>query len=145
MSIRTPSGDELKHSRTQSTHRKARLEPAIRDAQKLGQNVFPPWSRSRAILGRLVLSRYLCVLGEREDWGRREGSHGKGRWKNSPIFPSSLPMRARVRLNLTSNLLSPPKHIRLIYQQKANVCWRLRAQIKQLAWPISKRQIGHRK
>ena len=27
---------------TRSTHRKARLEPAIRDAQKLAQNVFPP-------------------------------------------------------------------------------------------------------
>ena len=27
---------------TSSTHRKARLEPAIRDAQKLAQNVFPP-------------------------------------------------------------------------------------------------------
>ena len=26
-----------------STHRKARLEPAIRDAQKLAQDVFPPW------------------------------------------------------------------------------------------------------
>ena len=35
-----------KHSQHQggwSTHRKARLEPAIRDAQKLAQNVFPPW------------------------------------------------------------------------------------------------------
>ena len=27
------------------------------------------------------------------------------------IFPSSLPMRPRARLNLTPNLLSPPKHI----------------------------------
>ena len=27
-----------------NTVRKARLEPAIRDAQKLAQNVFPPWS-----------------------------------------------------------------------------------------------------
>ena len=34
-----------KHSRHgQSTHRKARREPAIRDAQKLAQNVFPPWT-----------------------------------------------------------------------------------------------------
>ena len=31
------------NKQTQSTHRKARLEPAIRDAQKLAQNVFPPW------------------------------------------------------------------------------------------------------
>ena len=34
-----------KHSRHgQSTHRKARREPAIRDSQKLAQNVFPPWN-----------------------------------------------------------------------------------------------------
>ena len=35
-----------KHSQHQggwSTHRKARLEPATRDAQRLAQNVFPPW------------------------------------------------------------------------------------------------------
>ena len=32
--------DKQTNSRTQSTHRKARLEPAIRDAQKVGQNVF---------------------------------------------------------------------------------------------------------
>ena len=32
------------NKQTQSTHRKSRLEPAIRDAQKLAQNVFPPWS-----------------------------------------------------------------------------------------------------
>ena len=31
------------NKQTQSTHRKSRLEPAIRDAQKLTQNVFPPW------------------------------------------------------------------------------------------------------
>ena len=30
------------NKQTQSTHRKARLEPAIRDAQKLAQNVFQP-------------------------------------------------------------------------------------------------------
>ena len=33
---------ELQKKQTQSTHRKARLEPAIKDAQKLAQNVFPP-------------------------------------------------------------------------------------------------------
>ena len=32
------------NKQTQSTHRKARLEPAIRDAQKLGQNIFTPWN-----------------------------------------------------------------------------------------------------
>ena len=31
------------NKQTQSIHRKARLEPAIRYAQKLAQNVFPPW------------------------------------------------------------------------------------------------------
>ena len=30
-------------TQTQSTNRKARIEPVIRDAQKLAQNVFPPW------------------------------------------------------------------------------------------------------
>ena len=34
------------NSRTRSTHRKACLEPVIRDAQKLAQNVFPPWMLS---------------------------------------------------------------------------------------------------
>ena len=29
----------------QSIHRKARLEPAIKDAQKLAPNVFPPWNQ----------------------------------------------------------------------------------------------------
>ena len=34
---------------------------------------------------------------------------------------------------------------RLIKQQNGNVSWRRRAQIKQLAWPMAERQIGHRK
>ena len=42
ISLRTPATNE--HSQHTSTHRKARLEPAIRDARKLAQNVFPPWS-----------------------------------------------------------------------------------------------------
>ena len=33
---------ELQQQTNPVTHRKARLEPAIRDAQKLAQNVFPP-------------------------------------------------------------------------------------------------------
>ena len=37
------------NKQTESTHRKARLEPAIRDAQKLAQNVFPPWNIWRGI------------------------------------------------------------------------------------------------
>ena len=36
-SLRTPATNK----QTQSTRRKARLEPAIRDAQKLAQSVFP--------------------------------------------------------------------------------------------------------
>ena len=50
----------------------------------------------------LLLSSYLRVFGVREDWGlrlKRAGSHGK-------LFP-----RDPARLNLTSNLLSPQKHI----------------------------------
>ena len=37
------------------------------------------------------------------------------------------------------------KSDRLIQQQNGNVSWRRRAQIKQLAWPMAERQIGHRK
>ena len=33
--------------------------------------------------------------------------------------------------------------IRLIYQQNGNVSWRRRSQIKQLAWPMAERWIGH--
>ena len=43
-----------------STHRKARLEPAIEDAQQLAQNVFPPWiseAVSRGILLFFFFSR----------------------------------------------------------------------------------------
>ena len=36
------SQNSLSDKQTKSTHRKARLEPAIKDAQKLAQNVFPP-------------------------------------------------------------------------------------------------------
>ena len=35
------SSDNSSNKQTQSTHRNTRLEPAIRDAQKLAQNVFP--------------------------------------------------------------------------------------------------------
>ena len=35
------SSDNSSNKQTQSTHRNARLEPAIRDAQKLARNVFP--------------------------------------------------------------------------------------------------------
>ena len=53
---------------------------------------------------RLVPSRYLCVLGVR--LRRARGLMGR-----DAIFPSSLPITPRARLNLTPNLLSPPKHI----------------------------------
>ena len=46
---------------------------------------------------RLVASRYLCVLGVREDWGLGCGARGL--------------MGRCARLNLTPSLLSPPKHI----------------------------------
>ena len=43
-----------------NTVRKARLEPAIRDAQKLAQNVFPPW-RGDARLARFLLPAFPCA------------------------------------------------------------------------------------
>ena len=42
---------------------------------------------------RLVPSRYLCVLGVREDWGlgrARAGSQGKGRSENRPLTPEQI-------------------------------------------------------
>ena len=50
ISFRTPAN---KPSQTQSTHRKARLEPAIRDAQKVAQNVFPPWTPEPPVTARV--------------------------------------------------------------------------------------------
>ena len=50
ISLRTPN------KQTQSTHRKARLEPAIRDAQKLAQNVFPPWRENHGQHNMALLS-----------------------------------------------------------------------------------------
>ena len=41
------------NKQTQSTHRKARLELAIRDARKLAQNVFPPRRTGHASAGKL--------------------------------------------------------------------------------------------
>ena len=38
------SNKQTRGKNTVNTDRKARLEPAIRDAQKLAQNVFPPWT-----------------------------------------------------------------------------------------------------
>ena len=48
--LRTPN------KQTQSTHRKARLEPAIRDAQKLAQNVFPSWRENHGQHNMALLS-----------------------------------------------------------------------------------------
>ena len=45
ISLRTPATNK----QTQSAHRKARLEPAVRHAQKLAQNVFPPWNLSQSV------------------------------------------------------------------------------------------------
>ena len=57
-----------RHKPTQSTDRKARPEPAIRDAQKLAQNVFPPWrpkltSRSLQSIARPFQKRFREVFG----------------------------------------------------------------------------------
>ena len=69
------SGSELSQNdtnavkaRTQSTNRKSRLEPAIRDAQKLSQNIFPPWrptltSRSLQSIARPFQKRFREVFG----------------------------------------------------------------------------------
>ena len=57
--------------------------------------------RSRLI--RLVPSHYSFVFGVREDWSLSWGARGVP-WEGT--FP-----RDPARLNLTSNLLSPPKHI----------------------------------
>ena len=38
-----------------------------------------------------------------------------------------------------------PQTIKLIQQQNGNVSWQGRTHIKQLAWPMAERQIGHRK
>ena len=45
---------------TASQHRKVRREPAIRDAQKLAQNVFPPWSR---LPRRCLLMVFIVLCG----------------------------------------------------------------------------------
>ena len=59
---------------------------------------------------RLVPSRYLSVFWDERWLGirlrRARGLMGREEGKK---FPSSLPMRPRARLNLTPNLLSPPK------------------------------------
>ena len=59
---------------------------------------------------RLVPSRYLCVLGGERRLGVRL-RRARGLMGRDAIFPSSLPITPRARLNLTPNLLSPPKHI----------------------------------
>ena len=47
---------------TKSTHRKARLEPAVRDAQKLAQNVFPPWMLDGVLATVVNLAHTACKL-----------------------------------------------------------------------------------
>ena len=49
-------------------------------------------------------SLFKCFLGREKIGDQLEARAGS-------IFPLSLPMRPRTRLNLTPNLLSPPKHI----------------------------------
>ena len=60
-------------------------------------------------------------------------------WCNSTRNQSSF-MR-----NVTCPIQRGTPHNRLIWQQNGNVSWWRRAQIKQLAWPMAQRQIGHRK
>ena len=57
-----------RHKQTQPTNRKARLEHAIRDAQNLAQNVFPPirptlTSRSLQSIARPFQKRFRKVFG----------------------------------------------------------------------------------
>ena len=67
-------------------------------------------------------SLFMCFGDERRlgvGLRRTRGLMGRDEGKSFPIFlffsisifPSSLPMRPRALLNLTPNLLSPPKHI----------------------------------
>ena len=63
----------------QSTHRKARREPAIRDAQKLAQDVFPPWTLTLGVRAKegkgggggekkTTPARYHCSFGKLRSW-----------------------------------------------------------------------------
>ena len=66
---------------TQSTHRKARLEPAIGDAQKLAQNVFPPSNCEEGVQPRSQVP-FVFVTTERE---RHLGlACSDVRWTRSP-------------------------------------------------------------
>ena len=94
ISLRTPATN--KHSPTQSTHRKVRLEPAIRDAQKLAHNVFPPWKTS-------------------PPWGpdSKSNSRGWGRQKrsNAPHMPGVPPLGLNIDRCITPSMFmlqSPP-------------------------------------
>ena len=67
---------------------------------------------------------------------RARGVMGKDEGKNiDAIFHSSLPMRPNARLNLTPNLLSPPRHINSdwvrVWEQNI-VLWK---EEKERAWP----------
>ena len=56
------------------------------------------------------------------------------------------PRKYQSRSSITyTGKVSCEQDIRLILQHNGNVSWRRRAQIKQLAWPIAERQIGHQK
>ena len=80
ISLRTPATN--KHS--QHTEN-SRLEPAIRDAQKLAQNVFPPWipylsafpdsTKLHATFGDRV---FILVTGNK---------HKIQRWRDAGLFP----------------------------------------------------------
>ena len=58
---------------------KARLEPAIRDAQKLAQNVFPPWPGGGGDLGSLFVRTILAIVTSRRE--KRATSRSFRKWR----------------------------------------------------------------
>ena len=66
-------------------------------------------------------------------------------WQSSSLAWSQVILISWAFYTRTATNGHLPIIIRLIYQQNGNVSWRRRAQIKQLAWPMAERQIGHRK
>ena len=68
-----------------SQHRKARLEPAIRDAQKVAQNVFPPWTTRVGVgAGCEVWNRVYMIAPVSPDVSPQERNLAEWDWV--PIF-----------------------------------------------------------
>ena len=66
-----------RHKQTHSTNRKARLEPARRDLQKLAQRVFPPWRPT--LTSRIVSSPVSWSLWKCSDFDLLSFYKGLGR------------------------------------------------------------------